>query len=189
MFRAANDRTAPEEFMPRKPRPKGEISHVGATTNNKEPHFDECPIARPLLEDIIEKAKKKFDFLLINYCIMGNHVHLLIAPGEGECLSRIMQWILGCFAQEWNRRKNRSGHFWGGRFWSRVIEDEEDLRNVFNYIAENPVKAGKAKEPKGWKFCGAYCYHNGIRGRKTGIFRVIRPGKYQYLYKYLYDGH
>jgi REP element-mobilizing transposase RayT len=155
------------------------MSHVSAETNNKEPFFDDCPLARPLLAKRIEAAAEKFNFTLLNYCIMGNHIHLLIEQGEDNDLSRIMQWILGCFAQEWNRIKGRSGHFWGGRFWSRVIEDEEDMIAVFNYIAENPVKARKAKKAADWKYGGVYCYHEGV---KTGVFLVIRPGKYIYLF-------
>jgi putative transposase len=178
-------RAAEEEFMPKQPRKPGRRHHAVANVNNKEPIFDEDPEAAPLLEDYIEKAKSKFDFELVNYAIMGNHVHFLIEPGEGESISRIMQWILGCFAQAWNRLKGKSGHFWGGRFWSRPVGSDYDMAVVFSYISQNRVKAGKAKSAADWKYGGAYCFKEGLT---TGTFRVIRPGKYKYLY-YLYYGH
>jgi putative transposase len=167
----------------------GAAYHIVIKVNNGAIVFKDYPEASLLFLQYAERALKKYDFSLINFCIMDNHVHFLLEPGEGEDLSRIMQWLLGCFAQEWNRRKNRTGHFWNGRFWSRPITSDEDLANVFNYISQNPVKAGEAKEPKDWVFSGAYCYHNGIKGRKTGIFRIIKPGKRICLYQRLFYGH
>jgi putative transposase len=110
---------------------------------------------------------------------MGNHIHLLMQPADGENLSRIMQWFLGCFAQAWNREKGLSGHFWGGRFWSRPITTEEDLARVFDYIAQNPVKAGEVKKPADWKY-------SGVRYYKAGKKHIIDPPQ---KYKHLFEGY
>jgi hypothetical protein len=60
------------------------------------------------------------------------------------------------FAIRWNKLNHKTGHFWGDRFYSRVITDEQDFWNVYNYIDQNPVKAGLVKEPCEWKYSGAY---------------------------------
>jgi hypothetical protein len=64
----------------------------------------------------------------------------------------------------WNKMNHKTGHFWGDRFYSRVITDEQDFWNVYNYIDQNPVKAGLVKEPHEWKYSGAYHREHGITG-------------------------
>lgn len=117
---------------------------------------------------ILERAKKKFVFSLKNFCIMGNHVHLLIKPGPGVSLSKIMQWILGVFAQLWNKKHNLSGHLWGDRFFSRIILGILDFLRVFLYIDYNPVIAGLVTQPEQWMYGGLW-HH------KKGLIDIIEP--------------
>ncbi|MDR2808590.1 MAG: transposase, partial [Spirochaetaceae bacterium] len=107
---------------------------------------------------IVEEALtvKGFKFKLWSFCIMSNHFHFLITPAEGQSLSEILKWIKMVFAIRWNKLNHKTGHFWGDRFYSRVITDEQDFWNVYNYIDQNPVKAGLVKEPCEWKYSGAY---------------------------------
>jgi len=58
---------------------------------------------KDLFIEVISRAKKKYDFSLDNFVIMGNHFHFLIKPGKKESLSKIMQWILSVFAMAYNR--------------------------------------------------------------------------------------
>ncbi|MDR2807414.1 MAG: transposase [Spirochaetaceae bacterium] len=117
---------------------------------------------------IVEEALtvKGFKFKLWNFCIMSNHFHFLITPAEGQSLSEILKWIKMVFAIRWNKMNHKTGHFWGDRFYSRVITDEQDFWNVYNYIDQNPVKAGLVKEPREWKYSGAH-------HREHGITRII----------------
>jgi REP element-mobilizing transposase RayT len=160
----------------RKNREYGEIYHITATVNNGLMVFEKNPEAKQLFMVYLMRAKKKYGFVLINFCIMGNHVHLQIKTGEGVCISRVMQWLLGCFAQAWNRKKGTKGHFWNGRFWSRVIKSGEDLRSVFGYIAMNPVKAGEVDKPEDWEYCG-------IRHFKENTEGIIDSEEYRYLFE------
>ena len=95
---------------------EGAEYHVTARINRGERIFLEQE-GRELFMLILKQAKKKFVFSIKNFCIIGNHVHLLIKPGPGESLSKIMQWLLGVFAQAWNRKHGLSGHLWGDRFF------------------------------------------------------------------------
>ena len=82
-----------------------------------------------------------------------------------------MQWLLGVFAQLWNKRHNLSGHLWGDRFFSRIILGFLDLIRVFIYIDYNPVIAGLAKQPDQWMYGGLWHHKKGL----TGITNLEDP--------------
>jgi putative transposase len=117
---------------------------------------------KKLLLAVIKRAKKKYHFQIKNFCIMNNHVHLLIKPDKNESLSRIMQWILSVFAMAWNRKHHLKGHVWGERFFSRIIAGITDFLRVFIYIDENPVQAQIIDHPWKWEFGGLWHHQKGI---------------------------
>ena len=137
--------------------------HVTARINRSEmilsPEIDKM-----LLLSVIKRAKKRYCFQVKNFCIMNNHLHLLIKPGNNESLSRIMQWILSVFAMAWNRKHHLTGHVWGERFFSRIIAGIVDFLRVFIYIDENPVYAQLVDHPRRWEFGGLWHHKNGITG-------------------------
>jgi len=139
---------------------EGAEYHVTARINRGEKIFL-AQEDRELFMDILKRTKKKFNFSIKNFCIMGNHVHLLIRPGPGVSLSKVMQWLLGVFAQLWNKKHNKSGHLWGDRFFSRIIMGFLDFLHVFLYINYNPVMAGIAEQPEEWMYGGLWHYKKG----------------------------
>jgi putative transposase len=126
--------------------------------------------AKDLFLSVIARAKSKFVFDLWTFAVLDNHFHLLIMPGQGESLSKIMQWIKGNFAKKWNKEHHTKGHFWGERFFSRIIETEEEFAVIERYIDGNPVKAGMTKRGEDFKFCGLYYK---VRGIFTLISRLV----------------
>ena len=134
---------------------EGAEYHVTARINRGEKIFL-AQEDRELFMDVLKRAKKRFNFSLKNFCIMGNHIHLLIKPEAGESLSKIMQWLLGVFAQLWNRKHGLSGHLWGDRFFSRIILGILDFLKVFLYIDYNPVAAGMVEHPEQWRYGGLW---------------------------------
>jgi len=94
---------------------------------------------------------------------MGNHYHLLIRPLGGESLSRIMHWIMGVYAMAYNRINRLKGHFWQGRFYSRIVASLQDFLEVFAYIDENPVKAGLIWSTWAWLFGGLHHHRSSRR--------------------------
>ncbi len=137
--------------------------HVGARANRKEMILESAEIKTLFLE-VIAKAKKRYDFKIENFCVMGNHFHLIIMPGKGECLSRIMQWALSVFAQKYNRLHNLTGHVWGERFFSRVIRSVREYLKVCEYIDDNPVKASLVRIRTDWCFGGLSFRRRAHRG-------------------------
>ena len=110
----------------------------------------------------LEDAKEKFGFSLTNFCIMPNHIHLLIKPENGICLSTIMQWIKTRSAKRWNFIHGSKDHLWGQRYFARVIKDIPEYNHVMNYIDQNPVVAGLAPNPMQWKESGAFYKMHGL---------------------------
>jgi len=140
---------------------EGAKYHVTARINRGEKIFL-AQEDRELFMATLKRAKKKFVFSLENFCIMGNHVHLLIKPGPGESLSKIMQWLLGVFAQLWNKIHGLSGHLWGDRFFSRIILGFGDFLRVFVYIDYNPDIAGLVIQPEQWRHGGLWHHKKGF---------------------------
>jgi putative transposase len=142
---------------------EGAEYHVTARINRGEMALSPRDV-KGLFMQIIKRAKKKYDFQLKNFCIMENHIHLLIKPGSEESLSRIMQWILSVFAMAWNRMHHINGHLWGERFFSRIICGITDTIRVFMYIDDNPVEAFLVKNAREWEYGGLWHHKWSIEG-------------------------
>lgn len=98
------------------------------------------------------KTQKKFRFHMKNITIMDNHVHIMLRMRRGQSLSKLMQWVFSVFAMRYNRMNGRQGHLWMGRFKSVLIETTESALRVFEYICNNPVKAGMVTSAKKYEF-------------------------------------
>ncbi len=123
---------------------------------------------KELFLNVVRRAKKKYAFTIRNFCIMSNHIHILIRPEKGESLSRIMQWILSVFASAFNRFFGYTGHVWHDRFKSIVIGMLRQFVTAFAYIANNPVKAGIVQHPMDYRY-------SGVRHIRDGDFSVADP--------------
>ena len=104
-------------------------------------------------------SKKLFGLCILNYTITSNHVHLLILDNGQEAdqaISKSLQLAAGRVAQEYNKRKNRSGAFWEDRYHATAIETGEHLVNCLTYIDLNMVRAKVVNHPGDWQFGGYY---------------------------------
>ncbi len=140
----------------------GVLYHVTARVNHKEKLLDRKN-GRELFLAVLAQAKRKFSFTIQNFVVLDNHFHLLIRPGTGESLSRIMQWVMGVFAMRLNRLLGLWGHVWGDRFRSWIVEDPLALGKVSRYIDQNAVAAGLVKKPSDWQSSAAFHWKAGIR--------------------------
>jgi putative transposase len=112
---------------------------------------------------------------LIAYCIMPNHVHVLLQPigltgvnqpmeslDVGECpdtksaLAIIMHSLKSYTAHQANSLLQRSGTFWQSESYDHWVRDDDELERIVEYIAYNPVKAGLVARPHEWLFCSAH---------------------------------
>ena len=134
---------------------QGATYHVVAKTNRGEFIMNSDEMKEMFLR-VLEAAKKKFSFKLKHFCIMSNHIHLLIEPGQGTSLSKLMQWILSVFAIRFNRMMGVKGHVWYDRFKSKIIAGFKQLVHTFQYISDNPRKAGLCKKASNYAFGGLF---------------------------------
>ncbi len=135
--------------MPRRERIKSEsnIYHVMARGNERKSLFIDDEDRQRFVDTmrrLIEKTandKKEKKFKIYAYCLMDNHVHLLINQEE-DTVSRIMKRIGTSYAYYFNKKYARIGHLFQDRFRSEPVEDDGYLLAAVRYIHNNPVKAG-----------------------------------------------
>jgi len=130
---------------------EGARYHVSARANRQEMIFS-ADETKTLFLSVVQRAKAKYEFQIENFCIMGNHFHFIVHPGRGESLSSIMRWILGVFAMRFNRIHCLTGHVWGERFYSRIIENLRAYLTIFLYIDSNPLVAGLVSRVEDWLY-------------------------------------
>jgi putative transposase len=91
-------------------------------------------------------TQKRYAFRLLGYCLMTNHFHLLLRPGPGQSISRILQSLTIAHTWRYHRRHHTVGHVWQGRFKSPVVQGDEHLLTVLRYIEANPLRAGMVSD-------------------------------------------
>jgi putative transposase len=136
--------------VPRPPRiaPAGSIFHITARGNRRQLIFLDDDDRRWFLR-LFARAVEKYNWRCHAYCLMGNHMHLLIEL-EDETLSEGMQWLFGRYAQDFNWRHGYDGHVFQGRFKSESVESNWHLLELSRYIVLNPVRAGICAAAAEW---------------------------------------
>lgn len=117
---------------------------------------------------LLERIVADDDVRILAYCLMGNHIHLVVKEGKktvGQALNRIKT----SYSQWYNRDLGRTGHMFGDRFHSEPVEDDVYLLSVMAYVFQNPVKAKICQRPEDyhWSSFGdlAIGAHNPIISR------------------------
>lgn len=148
--------------------PFGFAHHVTSRSINREKIFGKKEYKDYFVE-LLEKAQKKFNCKISNFCIMNTHFHLLIEPLGEDTLSQIMQWIKSMYARRYNKKEKRHGHVFAGRFKNKVIRTVTQFYYVFRYISRNVKDLPGKVKPEKYKHCGSY--H--LKKKITSVIRVI----------------
>lgn len=138
--------------MPRQARKKSEIGiyHVMLRGINKQQIFEYEEDQERFIETL-KRYKKEIDFKVYAYCLMGNHIHLMLKEGN-ESISETLKRIAGSYVYWYNWKYGRSGHLFQDRFKSEPINDDEYLLTVLRYIHQNPIKAKICEKVEEYKF-------------------------------------
>ncbi|MBE9573293.1 MAG: transposase [Proteobacteria bacterium] len=107
--------------------------------------------------DILGKTVKRYKLEVHAYVLMDNHYHLLVRTREAN-LSRAIQWLGVSYAVWFNRKHNRSGHLFQGRFKSFLVEDERYFTAMCFYIHGNPLRAGIVQKLLDYKWSSYRAY-------------------------------
>jgi len=128
----------------------GAFYHVINHGNSQEKLFNGPGDYQKFLQ-YLEKASDRFAVIVHTYCLMGNHYHLLLETVEPN-LSVTMQWLNVSYATYFNRKYNRKGHLFQGRFKAILIEAEAYLKHLSRYIHLNPVRAQIIDTPEQYQW-------------------------------------
>ena len=124
------------------------LYHIMLRGNERKSIFQDSEDKQRFLEGI-ETKQKDISFSVYAYCLMDNHVHLLLDMHDND-LSAVMRGIAVRYATFYNWKYSRVGHVFQDRFKSEVIEDQRYLLAVIRYIHNNPVKAGLVENPSNY---------------------------------------
>lgn len=138
--------------MPRRARKKSEcgIYHIMLRGINQQQIFEDEEDNAKFIQ-VLKDCKAVSEFQILSYCLMGNHVHLLLKI-EKEPIEQVFKRICGRYVYWYNVKYQRVGHLFQDRFKSEPVEDDAYLLTVIRYIHQNPVKAGLSSSVENYKW-------------------------------------
>ncbi|MDR3357185.1 MAG: transposase [Spirochaetaceae bacterium] len=102
---------------------KGVWYEISTRVNNREPLFRRAR-ALALFDRVFRETAHRFAFKVRDLSLAGDRLAFYIKPADGFALPAIMKWLKQTFAQRYNRDSGRTGHLWGDRYRSRILEGE-----------------------------------------------------------------
>jgi len=139
--------------------------HIVQRGNNREKVFIDDEDREKYI-DLLKKYSRKRNARVLAYCLMTNHVHLLVKPKENESMYKMMQGVTLCYTQFANRKYNRTGRLWESRYHSCVVDKDSYLWSVARYIETNPVRAGMVKKAEDYAYSSAQAH---VIGKEDNI--------------------
>src|SRR5688572_2568212 len=134
--------------------------HVILRGNNRRRLFSYPLECRRLLA-LIAVAARQFGCAVHAYCVMTNHLHLVLTPHSAEALAKFVQRFAQRYAQMRNRARGGSGKLFEQRFSSKPIKSDGQLAANIVYVELNPVKAGMVRAPAEYRW-SSYRAHAGL---------------------------
>src|ERR1700690_36453 len=134
--------------------------HVTQRGNGRQAIFSSDSDRLAYLE-LLRQHCELYRLSLLGYCLMSNHVHLVVVPRTVPSLAKALQHTNGRYAAYWNARQSSSGHVWQGRFYSCPLDDAH-LWIALRYVELNPLRAGMVDAAAQWRWSSAAA-HCGVR--------------------------
>ncbi|MFI8481870.1 transposase [Pseudomonas sp. NPDC078700] len=183
--------------MPRRARLllPGMALHLIQRGNNRSACFYSDEDCQFYLEHLADQAQKH-GCAVHAWCLMTNHVHLLLTPSTAESVGMLMKGLGQRYVQYINRTYRRSGTLWEGRFRSCLLNEESYVLACYRYIEMNPVRAGIVEHPAEYRWSS---YRANAQGeysallRPHPLFRALskddkqRAAAYRELFRYQLD--
>ena len=121
--------------------------------------YGQCFLKDERVADMMVDTLRKHDgemYRLMDWCVMPNHVHVMLNVEEEYSLSQILHSWRSYSAHKGNEIVGRQGQFWMGEYFDRFIRGYEHGLRVSNYIVMNPVKAGLVAKAEDWRWSSAF---------------------------------
>ncbi len=170
------------------------VYHIMARgINGKNIFHDEDDYKRYL--ETLSRISDEGEAQVLGYCLMSNHVHLLIFEGK-DSISLLMKRLGGSYAYWYNWKYERKGYVFQDRFKSENVEDDAYLQTVIRYIHRNPVKAGMVEKPEAypWSSCSVYLggkdFPPGLTKTSLilGLFHTGKQNPYEVFSSFMEEG-
>lgn len=141
--------------MARPPRnaPPGAIHHVVNRGNRRAVIFHK-PGDYQAFVDVLREACARFDMRLIAFCVMPNHWHLVLWPGEDVSLSAFMQWLTSTHVRRYHAHYDLvgTGHLYQARYRNQVCKSERRLLATIRYVEANALAANLVRRARDWSW-------------------------------------
>jgi putative transposase len=134
----------------------GLCQHVITRGNNRQRVFH-TPEDYAAFVDLMETACQRRPLRMLAYCLMPNHIHLVVWPEGQRDVSRWMHWLLTTHVQRYHRQHGTIGRLWQGRFRTFAIEADDHLLTVMRYVERNPLRAGLVDRSESWRWSSLGC--------------------------------
>jgi putative transposase len=174
--------------VPRQARERSEtgIYHLIIRGINKQNIFEDEEDRQIFIEKL-GYYKMISGYIVYGYCLMDNHIHLLLGEGK-EMIGKVIQRISSSYVRWYNQKYERCGHLFQERFKSEVVKDEAYFLTVLRYIHRNPIKAGIIQTVDAYPW-SSYPQYGGTTGIvdidvALGIFSNNRERAQKLLYEY-----
>jgi len=118
-----------------------------------------------LYRDLLASHCRAAEVEIWAWCLMPNHVHLILVPSDPDGLRRALSGVHRAYAGVIQARRKRTGHFWQGRFGA-VAMDEAYLAAALRYVSLNPVRARLVERAQDWRWSSTRAH---LRGKDDGL--------------------
>jgi len=149
-------------------------NHIVARGIRKEPVFRTTDDYRGYLK-LLHKYKIRSECLLYGYCLMPNHVHLVLEFPLGlRSMSALMHCVNQSYALRFNIKYEMVGHLWQNRYKNFVIQKDDYVINAISYVEYNPVRAGLVLRLEDWPWSS---YRSRVLGAHDIVLDSIARGQ------------
>src|SRR5271165_1298701 len=136
----------------------GNLHFITFSCHHRQP-FLRTKQARSLFEDALERMRRRYDFYVVAYVVMPEHVHLLVSEPADIPLAEVLKAIKLSVA-----RRRREHPFWSLRYYDFNVFTEKKRIEKLRYIHRNPVARGLVSHPEDWPWSSFLHYATGIEG-------------------------
>lgn len=128
----------------------GSVYHIYSRGNNKSTLFLDNEDYH-VFAQMVNEGLRRYELDIHHFALMPNHFHFLLTLRSID-LDKFMHYIKLQYSKYFDRRYERIGHIWQGRYKCKMIETDRYLQACGEYIEMNPVRAGLVRDPADWPF-------------------------------------
>ena len=150
----------------------GAVYHLMLKCENDEFLLDSDNAKQEVLDTIVS-YRTKHGYKIAGYCLMGNHVHVVVVTGPRSTPSDIMRAWKGWSSRRLQATLGRKGGIWKDRYSDNIIMSMKELLGVLEYIHNNPVKAGIVSKATDYRWSSAREYAD----EATDV-RIVDKGRF-----------